>query len=170
MWAGCSPQDREPSRVTAAGVSLQSRPPDGLVEMRHSQICSDEARLRPSQECDHRSGTGLVTVTEVKWCPVINRQDCRVETELRSSWEVVHESGSGSMCSMARHRHGCDRAVNRHTIKPAQTGSKGPELTWNGTPVPMGMGGSPSWSYSGSFMPFGALGALRNFDQVLESM
>lgn len=47
------------------------------------------------------------------------------------------------MCSMARHRHGCDRAVNRHTIKPAQTGSEGPELTWNGTPLPVGMGGSP---------------------------
>lgn len=56
-----------------------------LVEKRHSQIHGDGARLRPSQECDHRSGTGLVTVTEVKWCPVINKQNGRVETELRSS-------------------------------------------------------------------------------------
>lgn len=47
------------------------------------------------------------------------------------------------MCSMARYRHGCDRAVNRHTIKLAQTGSTGPELTWDGTPVPMDMGESP---------------------------
>lgn len=120
--------------------------------------------MKPSQECDRRPRTGLVTVDKVKWCPLINKQDCRVETKLRSSWEVVHGSGSGSMCSMARHRHGCDRAVNRHTIKPAQTGSKAPELTWNGTPVPTGVGGSLRLSYSTSFRPFGILGALRNFD------
>lgn len=65
---------------SAHGPVLQA----GLLEMRHSQIRSDGARLRPSQECDHGSGTGLVTVTEVKWCPLINKQDCRAETELRS--------------------------------------------------------------------------------------
>lgn len=69
----------------AAGVSPPSRPADGLGEMGHSQNHNDDARLRPSQECYQRSGTGLVTVTEVKWCPPIDKQDCRVETELRSS-------------------------------------------------------------------------------------
>lgn len=55
------------------------------------------------------------TVNRVRDCSVINKQVHGDETRLRPSWKVVHRSGSGSMRSMSRHRHGCDRAVNRHT-------------------------------------------------------
>lgn len=101
---------------SAARVSPQSRSPDKLVGMRHRQVRSDEAR-----RLSHRSGTGLLMVTRVRYCPVINRQDHRDETGLRSSWKVVHGSGSGSMRSMARHRHGCDRAVNRYTYNQSSS-------------------------------------------------
>lgn len=97
----------------AAGVSPQSRSSDKLVRMRHKQICSYEARLRPRQEVDPQVGNKFSGGNQGQILP--SDQHHREEIGLKPSWEVVHGSWSGSMRSMARHRRGCDRVVNRHT-------------------------------------------------------
>lgn len=130
-------------------------------------ICGEEAQSAIVTNPACRQGrlrAGLVTVTRVRHCPVINRQVHGDECGVRPSWEVVHGSGSGSMRAMARHGHGCDTAVNRHSSD--QTSSDWYWCPWaeekrGFRPHGEVCGWKSQWGCSGLLRLVSALRALR---------